>query len=47
VSGLLGRPLKAVNAGVELFADELERQQAEVARVEWRAPAAGGVEALE
>jgi hypothetical protein len=36
VSGLLGRPLKAVNAGVELFADELERQQAEVARVEWR-----------
>jgi hypothetical protein len=41
VSGLLGRPLKAVNAGVELFADELERQQAEVARVEWRPPASG------
>ena len=47
MSGLLGRPLKAVNAGVELFADELERQQAEVARVEWRPPAAGAEEALE
>ena len=29
MSGLLGRPLKAVNAGVELFATELERQQTE------------------
>ena len=47
MSGLLGQPLKAVNAGVELFADELERQQAEVARVEWRPPAAGAEEALE
>jgi hypothetical protein len=46
VSGLLGRPLKAANAGVELFADELERQQAEVARVEWRPPTARGVEAM-
>ena len=47
MSGLLGRPLKAANAGVELFADELERQQAEVARVERRPPAAGAEEALE
>ncbi len=47
MSGLLGRPLKAVNAGVELFATELEGQQAEVARVEWRPPAAGAEEALE
>ena len=47
MSGLLGRPLKAANAGVELFADELEHQQAEVARVEWRPPAAGAEEALE
>ncbi|HEX2158146.1 MAG TPA: DUF1116 domain-containing protein, partial [Actinomycetes bacterium] len=47
MSGLLGRPLKVVNAGVELFAGELERQQAEVARVEWRPPAHGAGEALE
>ncbi|MET0227425.1 MAG: DUF1116 domain-containing protein, partial [Actinomycetes bacterium] len=47
MSGLLGQPLKVVNAGVELFAAELERQQAEVARVEWRPPAAGAVGALE
>ena len=47
MSGLLGRPLKVVNAGVELFAGELERQQAEVARVEWRPPADGAGEALE
>ena len=47
MSGLLGRPLKAVNAGVELFAGELEGQQVEVERVEWRPPAAGAEEALE
>jgi hypothetical protein len=47
VSGLLGEPLKVVNAGVELFAAELEGQQAEVARVEWRPPAAGAEAALE
>ena len=47
MSGLLGRPLKVVNAGVELFAAELERQQAEVARVEWRPPADGAEGALE
>ena len=46
MSGLLGRPIRVVNAGVELFADELERQGAEVARVEWRPPA-GADEALE
>jgi Protein of unknown function (DUF1116) len=47
VSGLLGRPLKAVNAGVEPFAVELERQGAEVARVDWRPPVAGTEEALD
>ena len=47
MSGLLGRPLQVVNAGVELFAAELERQQAEVARVEWRPPADGAEGALE
>ena len=47
MSGLLGRPLQAVNVGVELFAGELERQGAAVQRVEWRPPAAGAEEALE
>ena len=44
---LLGRPLRPVNVGVELFAGELERQGADTRRVEWRPPAAGAEEALE
>jgi Protein of unknown function (DUF1116) len=47
VSGLLGRPLEAVNVGVELFAGELERQGQSPKRVEWRPPAVGAEEALE
>jgi hypothetical protein len=47
MTGLLGRPLRPVNVGVELFAEELERQQVEVERVAWRPPAAGAEEALE
>jgi Protein of unknown function (DUF1116) len=47
MTGLLGRPLRAVNVGVELFAEELERQQVEVERVAWRPPAAGAEDALE
>ena len=47
VSGLLGRPLQAVNVGVELFAGELEGQDMSVQRVERRPPAAGAEEALE
>ena len=38
---LLGRPLHAASAGVELFNDELERQGVPVERVDWRPPAAG------
>jgi hypothetical protein len=37
--GLLGRPLRAANLGVELFAAELERQDVPVQRVDWRPPA--------
>ena len=43
---LLGRPLHAASAGVELFNDELERQGVQVERVDWRPPAAGSEEAL-
>ncbi|HEY6693501.1 MAG TPA: DUF1116 domain-containing protein [Solirubrobacteraceae bacterium] len=43
---LLGRPLAVANAGVDLFADELERQGVRVERVEWRPPEPGSEEAL-
>lgn len=43
---LLGRPLAVANAGVDLFADELERQGVRVERVEWRPPEPGTEEAL-
>jgi Protein of unknown function (DUF1116) len=44
---LLGRPLRAANAGVDLFADELERQSVPVERVQWRPPEPGAEEALQ
>ena len=36
----------AANAGIELLASELERQDIAVERVDWRPPAAGSEEAL-
>jgi hypothetical protein len=46
VADLLGRPLAVANAGVDLFADELERQGVAVERVEWRPPEPGTEDAL-
>jgi len=46
VTELLGRPLVVANAGVDLFADELERQDVRVERVEWRPPEPGTEGAL-
>ena len=46
MADLLGRPLAVANAGVDLFADELERQEVRVERVEWRPPEPGAEEAL-
>jgi hypothetical protein len=46
VADLLGRPLAVANAGVDLFADELERQGVPVERVEWRPPEPGTADAL-
>ena len=40
MADVLGRPLVVANAGVDLFADELERQGVRVDRVEWRPPRA-------
>ncbi len=46
MADVLGRPLAVANAGVDLFADELERQGVRVDRVEWRPPEPGTEEAL-
>jgi hypothetical protein len=44
--GLLGGPVRVVNAGVELFADALAARGVAVGRVDWRPPASGVVAAL-
>jgi FdrA protein len=41
LAGLLGRPLRVVNLGLEVFADELEAAGATVLHVDWRPPAGG------
>ena len=46
MADLLGRPLAVANAGVDLFADELERQGVPVERVAWRPPEPGTADAL-
>ena len=43
---LLGRPVAVANAGVDLFADELEAQGVRVERVQWRPPEPGTGDAL-
>jgi hypothetical protein len=37
---LLGQPLRVINLGLEVFAEEVEREGATVVRVDWRPPAA-------
>jgi FdrA protein len=37
----LGRPLRVVNVGLEVFAEELENAGVHVTRVRWRPPANG------
>lgn len=43
---LLDRPIAVANAGLDLFAEELERQGVTVERVEWRPPGADAEVAL-
>ena len=38
---LLGRPLRVVNVGLEVFTTELQAEGAAVVHVEWRPPAGG------
>ena len=37
----LDQPLRVINVGLDLFADEIEAQGAAVERVDWRPPAGG------
>jgi FdrA protein len=39
---LLGGPLRVVNLGLEIFAEELQAEGASVVHVDWRPPAGGG-----
>lgn len=41
IGKLLGKPLIIINVGLELFAETLKEQEAEVIHVEWRPPAGG------
>ena len=43
---LLNKKLKVINIGIEMFAEDLEKQGVEVVRVDWRPPAGGDVEIL-
>jgi hypothetical protein len=36
---LLGQPMRIVNVGLEVFAEELEREDVTVVQVDWRPPA--------
>jgi hypothetical protein len=36
-----GKPLKVVNVGLEIFAENLEKQDIQVFSVDWNPPAAG------
>ncbi|MBI3129585.1 MAG: fdrA domain protein [Candidatus Tectomicrobia bacterium] len=41
LESLMGGPLRVVNLGLELFAEELRAEGAEVVHVDWRPPAGG------
>jgi hypothetical protein len=43
---ILSGSMKAVNIGVQSFADDLESQGVEVVRVDWKPPAGGDEEML-
>lgn len=46
VNQLLANPLVVINLGLEKFAQYLEDQGVEVARVDWRPPAGGDQEMI-
>lgn len=43
---LFSKELKVINIGIELFADDLERQDVDVIHVDWQPPAGGDLDVL-
>ena len=43
---LLNKELKVINIGIEMFADDLEKQNVDVIHVNWRPPAGGDLDIL-
>ncbi|MEM9360619.1 MAG: hypothetical protein AAGB04_30960 [Pseudomonadota bacterium] len=41
---LIGAPMKVVNVGLEMFANDLEKQGVQVVQVDWKPPANGNPE---
>ena len=41
IEGLLGRPLRVINLGLEVFAQELAADGVTVVHVDWQPPAGG------
>lgn len=46
IKQLLNEPIIAINIGVKSFAENLEKQNAEVVHVNWRPPAGGDQEMM-
>ncbi len=42
----LGKKLKIINIGIEIFADDLRMQHVDVVQVDWQPPAGGDEELL-
>ncbi len=43
---VFNKKLKVINIGIETFAEDLEKQDVEVVRVDWSPPAGGDLEIL-
>ncbi len=43
---LFDMELKVINIGIEMFADDLKRQEVEVIHVNWQPPAGGDLDVL-
>lgn len=43
---LFSKKLKVINIGIEMFADDLERQDIDVIHVDWQPPAGGDLDVL-
>ncbi len=43
---ILGKKLKIINVGIEIFADDLRTQHVDVVQVDWQPPAGGDEELL-